>query len=43
MGTSLVHEMYKTIERAGADTESNLALIKIVEQLSGIEARAAQE
>jgi 2-hydroxy-3-oxopropionate reductase len=38
-GAALVHELYNALQRDGGGREGNLALIKIIEKLSGIEAR----
>ena len=38
-GTALVHELYNALQRDGGGREGNLALIKVIERLSGIEAR----
>jgi hypothetical protein len=35
-----VHELYNALQRDGGGREGNLALIKVIERLSGIEARA---
>lgn len=39
-GTALVHELYTALQRAGEGRLGNHALVKVIEQLSGIEARA---
>ena len=39
-GAALTHELYNALQRAGGGREGNHALIKAIEQLSGIEARA---
>ncbi len=39
-GTALAHELYNALQRDGGGREGNLALIKVIERLSGIEARA---
>jgi 3-hydroxyisobutyrate dehydrogenase len=39
-GAALVHELYNALQREGGGREGNLALIKVIERLSGIEARA---
>jgi 3-hydroxyisobutyrate dehydrogenase len=39
-GTSLVHALYNALQHDGGGREGNLAIIKVIEQLSGIEARA---
>ncbi|MDP9265411.1 MAG: NAD(P)-dependent oxidoreductase [Chloroflexota bacterium] len=39
-GTGLVHELYNALQQRGGGREGNLALIKVIERLSGIEARA---
>jgi 3-hydroxyisobutyrate dehydrogenase len=39
-GAALVHELYNALQRDGGGREGNLALIKVIERLSGIEARA---
>ena len=36
MGTSLVHNLYKTLQRAGLGGDGNHALIKALENLSGV-------
>jgi 2-hydroxy-3-oxopropionate reductase len=38
-GAALVHELYNALQRDGGGREGNLALIKVIETLSGIEAR----
>jgi 3-hydroxyisobutyrate dehydrogenase len=38
-GTALVHELYNALQKGGGGREGNLALIKVIERLSGIEAR----
>ncbi len=38
-GAALVHELYNALQRDGGGREGNLALIKAIERLSGIEAR----
>jgi len=38
-GAALVHELYNALQRDGGGREGNLALIKVIERLSGIEAR----
>ncbi len=38
-GTALVHELYNALQRDGGGREGNLALIKVIERLSGVEAR----
>lgn len=38
-GTALVHELYNALQRDGGGREGNLALIRVIERLSGIEAR----
>ena len=38
-GAALVHELYNALQRDGGGREGNHALIKVVERLSGIEAR----
>ncbi len=38
-GTALAHELYNALQRDGGGREGNLALIKVIERLSGIEAR----
>ncbi len=38
-GTALAHELYNALQREGGGREGNLALIKVIERLSGIEAR----
>jgi 2-hydroxy-3-oxopropionate reductase len=38
-GAALVHELYNSLQRDGGGREGNLALIKVIEKLSGIEAR----
>ena len=37
--TSLAHALYNALQRDGGGHEGNLAIIKVIEQLSGIEAR----
>ena len=39
-GTSLAHALYTALQRDGGGREGNLALIKVIERLAGIEARA---
>jgi 3-hydroxyisobutyrate dehydrogenase len=39
-GAALVHELYNALQRDGGGREGNLALIRVIERLSGIEARA---
>lgn len=39
-GTALVHELYTALQREGSGREGNLALVKVIERLSGVEARA---
>jgi 3-hydroxyisobutyrate dehydrogenase len=39
-GAALVHELYNALQRDGGGREGNHALIKVIEKLSGIEARA---
>jgi len=39
-GAALVHELYNALQKDGGGREGNLALIKVIEKLSGIEARA---
>jgi 3-hydroxyisobutyrate dehydrogenase len=38
-GAALVHELYNALQRDSGGREGNLALIKVIERLSGIEAR----
>ncbi|MBI4345419.1 MAG: NAD(P)-dependent oxidoreductase [Elusimicrobia bacterium] len=38
-GTALAHELYNTLQRDGGGREGNLALIKAIEQLAGVDAR----
>jgi 3-hydroxyisobutyrate dehydrogenase len=38
-GAALVHELYNSLQRDGGGREGNLALIKVIERLAGIEAR----
>jgi len=38
-GAALVHTLYNALQRDGGGREGNLALIKVIERLSGIEAR----
>lgn len=38
-GAALVHELYNSLQRDGGGREGNLALIKVIEKLAGIEAR----
>ena len=40
-GTSLAHALYSALQHDGGGREGNLAIIKVIEQLSGIEARTA--
>jgi 2-hydroxy-3-oxopropionate reductase len=37
--TSLAHALYNSLQRDGGGREGNLAIIKVIEQLSGVEAR----
>jgi len=39
-GTSLAHALYNALQRDGGGREGNLAIIKVIERLSGVEARA---
>lgn len=39
-GTSLAHALYTALQHDGGGREGNLAIIKVIERLSGIEARA---
>ena len=38
-GTSLVHALYNALQHDGGGREGNLAIIKVIERLSGVEAR----
>jgi len=38
-GTSLAHALYNALQQDGGGREGNLALIKVIERLSGVEAR----
>ncbi|HEV8230625.1 MAG TPA: NAD(P)-dependent oxidoreductase [Candidatus Limnocylindria bacterium] len=38
-GAALVHELYNALQKDGGGREGNLALIRVIERLSGIEAR----
>ena len=38
-GAALVHELYNALQKDGGGREGNLALIQVIEKLSGIEAR----
>jgi len=38
-GTSLAHSLYSALQRDGGGREGNLAIIKVIERLSGVEAR----
>jgi 3-hydroxyisobutyrate dehydrogenase len=38
-GTALAHELYTALQRDSGGREGNLAIIKVIERLSGIEAR----
>jgi 2-hydroxy-3-oxopropionate reductase len=38
-GAALVHELYNALQRDGGGRDGNLALIKVIEKLAGIEAR----
>src|SRR5712692_449471 len=38
-GTALVHALYNALQRNGGGREGNLALLKVIERLSGVEAR----
>ena len=40
-GATLVHALYSALQRGGGGREGNLALIKVIERLSGIEARVS--
>ena len=42
-GTSLAHALYTALQRDGGGREGNLALIKVIERLAGIEARAKKQ
>ncbi len=39
-GTALVHSLYTALQQAGEGRDGNHALIKVIERLSGVEARA---
>ena len=39
-GTALVHELYTALQRAGEGRDGNHALIKAIERMAGVEARA---
>ena len=39
-GTSLVHQLYRALEASGEDALGTQALVKVLERLSGVEARA---
>jgi 2-hydroxy-3-oxopropionate reductase len=39
-GTSLAHALYNALQHDGGGREGNLAIIKVIERLSGLEARA---
>jgi 2-hydroxy-3-oxopropionate reductase len=41
-GASLAHELYNALQAAGEGRDGNHALLKVIERLSGIEARAKQ-
>ena len=38
-GTSLAHALYNALQHDGGGREGNLAIIKVIERLSGVEAR----
>jgi 3-hydroxyisobutyrate dehydrogenase len=38
-GTALAHALYNALQQDGGGREGNLAIIKVIEKLSGIEAR----
>ena len=38
-GTSLVHALYNALQHDGGGREGNLAIIKVIERLSAVEAR----
>lgn len=40
-GTALTHSLYSALQHDGGGREGNLALIKVIERLSGVEARVA--
>jgi 3-hydroxyisobutyrate dehydrogenase len=39
-GTALTHALYTVLQQAGEGRDGNHALIKVIERLSGVEARA---
>ena len=41
-GTSLVHALYSALQADGGGREGNLAIIKVIERLSGVEARTRE-
>jgi len=41
-GTSLAHALYNALQADGGGREGNLAIIRVIEKLSGIEARVAR-
>jgi 3-hydroxyisobutyrate dehydrogenase len=43
MGTSLVHQLYQSLQRQGLGLEGNHALVKAIEKMSGIEVGAPRE
>jgi 3-hydroxyisobutyrate dehydrogenase len=43
IGTSLVHQLYRTLQRAGLGGEGNHALVKALERLAGFEISANQD
>jgi 3-hydroxyisobutyrate dehydrogenase len=43
MGTSLVHQLYQSLQRQGLGLEGNHALVKAIEKMSGVEVGAPRE
>ena len=43
MGTSLVHQLYQSLQRQGLGFEGNHALVKAIEKMSGVEVGAPRE
>ncbi|HEX9436704.1 MAG TPA: NAD-binding protein, partial [Candidatus Limnocylindria bacterium] len=41
-GTALAHSLYTALQQAGEGRDGNHALIKVLERLSGVEARAKE-
>lgn len=43
MGTSIVHQLYQSLQRQGLGLEGNHALVKAIEKMSGVEVGAPRE